>query len=51
MSERPWHGAVIIFDDGQCYVQKNRADPESSVLVELEGKSPNDIQIKRCREI
>lgn len=50
MVPHPWHAAIIIFDDGQIYVNRERAFPDRPVTVELEGVSPNEAQLDTLKK-
>lgn len=45
MVERPWQGAVHIYDDGQVSIHRERARPDRPVTVLVEGKEPNAAQL------
>jgi hypothetical protein len=49
--EHPWNGAVIIFDDGQVKLYRQRLNPDRPVLVQIEGKEPNHEQVEMCRHL
>lgn len=51
MRDRPFLGAILVFDDGQACIQRHRASPYSPIVVELEGQTPNDGQIELCQHI
>lgn len=51
MSQHPWRGAVIIFDDGIAKLHYHRLDPETPVFVQVEGLKPTPEQIEMCRKL
>jgi hypothetical protein len=51
MSERPWHGGIIVFDDAQATIQRWRISPEKPLLVQVEGKVPTEAQLEVCAVI
>jgi hypothetical protein len=51
MAKRPWHGGIIIFEDGQATVCRARAHPDRPLIIELEGDEPNDEQLKPANEV
>lgn len=51
MCANPWAGPVIIFDDGQSKLYKHRLNPDTPVLVQVEGEIPTAEQIEMCCQL
>lgn len=51
MCEHPWRAGLIIFDDGQAKLNRHLITPERPVLVQLEGVTPSEEQLRMARHL